>query len=190
MVRAVCSGIHREAGNHYLWFFTLTCYRQLSKFMTGTDLEKAQAINGGLDFLLSPSKNEARTLYAKEALMLRQSLSLCSSIVGESHRIESAYFETVRVLLSRFTNKGSEGKLSLAEINEKINELLKQSVKADGVINLFSDIKEEFSLFDEKFLAEIAKMKQKNMAVELLKKLIGENDYLSIKTNFDNNIVM
>ena len=151
--------------------------------MTGTDLEKAQAINGGLDFLLSPSKNEDRTLYAKEALILRQSLSLCSSIVGESHRIESAYFETVRVLLSRFTNKGGDDKLSLPEINARINELLKQSVKSDGVINLFSDIKEEFSLFDEKFLAEVAKMKQKNMAVELLKKLIGEQVVIYKRTN-------
>lgn len=41
-------------------------------------------------------------------------------------------------------------------------------------INLFSDIKEEFSLFDPKFLQEVANMKEKNLAVELLKKLIAE----------------
>ena len=179
--------INKEAYKKFLEKFSV-CRDLLhgydySKFMTGTDLEKAQAINGGLDFLLSPSKNEDRTLYAKEALILKQSLSLCSSIVGESHRIESAYFETVRVLLSRFTNKGGDDKLSLPEINARINELLKQSVKSDGVINLFSDIKEEFSLFDEKFLAEVAKMKQKNMAVELLKKLIGEQVVIYKRTN-------
>jgi type I restriction enzyme R subunit len=35
-------------------------------------------------------------------------------------------------------------------------------------------VKEEFSLFDPKFLEEISKMKEKNLAVELLKKLIAE----------------
>ena len=46
--------------------------------------------------------------------------------------------------------------------------------KSEGVINLFSDVSEEFSLFDPKFLEEISKMKEKNLAVELLKKLIAE----------------
>ena len=59
-------------------------------------------------------------------------------------------------------------------MNARINELLKQSIKSDGVINLFSDVNSEFSLFDPKFLEEISKMKEKNLAVELLKKLIAE----------------
>lgn len=74
----------------------------------------------------------------------------------------------------RLMNKGGEHKISLPEMNARINELLKQSIKSDGVINLFSDVKEEFSLFDPKFLEEISKMKEKNLAVELLKKLIAE----------------
>ena len=49
----------------------------------------------------------------------------------------------------------------IRENPEKINELLKQSIKSDGVINLFQDVKEEFSLFDPKFLDEISKMKEK-----------------------------
>lgn len=58
-------------------------------------------------------------------------------------------------------NNGNGQKLSLPDINERINELLKQSIKSDGVINLFSSIKEEFSLFDPKFLEDVAKMKEK-----------------------------
>lgn len=68
-------------------------------------------------------------------------------------------------------------------MNERINELLRQSIKSDGVINLFSDIKEEFSLFDPKFLEEISKMKEKNLAVELLKKLIAEQISIYRRTN-------
>ena len=46
-------------------------------------------------------------------------------------------------------------------MNARINELLKASVQSEGVINLFSDINREFSLFDPKFLEEISKMKEK-----------------------------
>ena len=47
----------------------------------------------------------------------------------------------------------------------------------------FSDIKEEFSLFDPKFLEEVANMKEKNLAVELLKKLIAEQVSVYRRTN-------
>ena len=60
---------------------------------------------------------------------------------------------------------------------------MKQSIKSDGVINLFSDVHEEFSLFDPKFLEEISKMKEKNLAVELLKKLIAEQVQIYRRTN-------
>ena len=115
--------------------------------------------------------------------MLHQSLSLCSSIVKEEKRIEAAFMEAVRVLTLRLTNAGEGKKISLKEMNERINELLKQSIKSDGVINLFSDVKKEFSLFDPKFLEEISKMKQKNLALELLKKLIAEQISVYRKTN-------
>lgn len=105
------------------------------------------------------------------------------SMVDEKMRYEAAFFEAVRVLVLRLTNNGVGKKLSLPEINGRINELLKQSIKSDGVINLFSDVKEEFPLFDPKFLQEVANMKEKNLAVELLKKLIAEQVSVYRRTN-------
>lgn len=115
--------------------------------------------------------------------MLHQALSLCSSLVCEEDRFEAAFFESVRVLVLRLENNGEGKKISLPEMNARINELLKQSIKSEGVINLFSDIKEEFSLFDSKFLQEVANMKEKNLAVELLKKLIAEQVSIYRRTN-------
>jgi len=86
-------------------------------------------------------------------------------------------------MANRILVDGGKSKLSLKEMNDRINELLKQSIKSDGVINLFEDVKQEFSLFDPKFLEEIANMKQKNLAVELLKKLIAEQVVLYRRTN-------
>ena len=154
-----------------------------SKFMKGTDLERAKTISGAVNFIIAREKQEEKDTFIKEALMLHQALSLCSSLVDEAMRFEAAFFESVRVLVLRLTNTGIGKKISLPEMNTRINELLKQSIKSDGVINLFSDVKEEFSLFDPKFLEEISKMKEKNLAVELLKKLIAEQVHIYKRTN-------
>lgn len=154
-----------------------------SKFVNGTDLERSKAISGGVNFILAVDKEEDRTEFLKEALLLRQSLSLCSSLVEESYRVEAAFYEAVRVVVMRLMNQGQGKKISLPEMNARINELLKSSIKSDGVINLFSDVSQSFSLFDPKFLEEIAKMKEKNLAVELLKKLIAEQVHIYRRTN-------
>lgn len=145
-----------------------------SAFTSGTDLERARTISGAVNFIISPNMKEEQEEFLKESLMLHQALSLCSSLVEESLRFEAAFFESIRVLVMRLTNQGNGKKVSLPEMNARVNELLKQSIKSDGVINLFSDVKQEFSLFDPKFLEEVSMMKEKNLAVELLKKLIAE----------------
>lgn len=154
-----------------------------SKFMDGSDLERAKTISGAVNFIFDVEKQEEKNAFLKEALMLRQALSLCSSIVEEKSRMEAAFFESVRVLINRLTDTGAGKKIPLSDMNARINELLKHSIKSEGVINLFSDIKEEFSIFDSNFLEEVSKMKEKNLAVELLKKLIAEQVSVYRRTN-------
>ena len=154
-----------------------------SKFKIGSNLERAKAISGAVNFIMGREKVDDKNSFVKESLMLHQALSLCSSLVDEGDRIEAAFFEAVRVLVLRLTNAGTDKKISLPEMNARINELLKQSIKSDGVINLFSDVREEFSIFDSKFLEEVANMKEKNLAVEILKKLIAEQVSIYRKTN-------
>lgn len=154
-----------------------------SKFKSGTGLERAKTISGAVNFIMDREKIDEKDSFVKEALMLHQALSLCSSLVDEDDRFEAAFFESIRVLVLRLANTGVGKKISLPEMNARINELLKHSIKSDGVINLFSDIKEEFSLFDPKFLEEVANMKEKNLAVELLKKLIADQVSVYRRTN-------
>lgn len=154
-----------------------------SNFARGSNLDRAKTISGAVNFIIAREKKQQKDTFIKEALLLHQALSLCSSLVSEELRIEAAFMEAVRVLVLRLTSIGINKKISLPEMNARINELLKQSIKSDGVINLFSDLKEEFSLFDPKFLEEISKMKEKNLAVELLKKLIAEQISIYRKTN-------
>jgi len=162
-----------------------------AKFMTGSDLDKAKTISGGVNFILGksvaehdlPDNEKTQNVYIKEALLLRQALSLCGSLVDEKTRFEAAFFESVRTMIVRLMSGGTGKKFTLPEVNERINELLKHSIKSEGVINLFSDVQSEFSLFDPKFLEEVANMKEKNLAVELLKKLIAEQVSIYRRTN-------
>ncbi|MDO4327626.1 MAG: type I restriction endonuclease subunit R [bacterium] len=160
-------------------------------FLSGTDLQKAKTISGGVNFLLGknvaeytlPENEKTQNIYIKEALLLKQALSLCASLVDEKVRLEAAFFEAVRITIVRLSAGGVGKKFSLLQINERISELLKHSVKSEGVISLLSDVQTEISLFDPKFLEEISHMKEKNLAVELLKKLIAEQVAVYRRTN-------
>ena len=145
-----------------------------SKFTTGTELERAKVLSGAVNFIVDVNKGKEKEAFEKEALLLRQALSLCASLAKAEERFEAAFFEAVRVMVVRLTNQGHGRTMSLPELNKRINDLLKSSIKSEGVLNLFSDVKDEFSLFDPKFLDEISKLKERNLAVELLKKLISE----------------
>lgn len=157
-----------------------------SGFMGGTPLEMARCISGGANFVLDVKRPELKEQFLKEALLLKQSHSLCSSMTNEEQRREAAFIEAVRSTVVKVTTGGTGGKpLSLREINAQINELLKASIQSEGVINLFEsqDVGERFSLFDPNVLEEIAKMKEKNIVVELLKKLMAEQIAIYRRTN-------
>lgn len=152
-------------------------------FLNGSNLARSKAISGAVNFIFAVNKKEDRETFLKEALMLKQALSLCSSCATEKERIEAAFFEAVRVMVGRLMNQGGGKKISLLKMNARINELLKASIKSEGVLNLFQDAGKDFSLFNPKFLTEISKMKEKNLAVELLKKLIADQVSVYRRTN-------
>ena len=142
-----------------------------SKFKDSSDLKRAELIKGGTNFLLSKDMQDKKTDYMKHATLLHQSITLCRSLLNESQRWESAFFETVRVMILRLSGKG---KITKKEIDERIRELLKQSVKSEGVINLFQDAGKEFSLNDPAFLEELTKMKEKNISIQILENLLKD----------------
>lgn len=157
-----------------------------SGFMNGTALIMAKLIADGANFVLEPSGKERKELFLKEAMLAKQAMSLCSSLTTSKERREAAYFEAVRATVIKLTFGGDGRKpLSLKEINAQINELLKASIQSNGVISLFDSrtVGDNFSLFDPKVLAEIARMKQQNIAIEVLRKLLAEQVSLYQRTN-------
>jgi type I restriction enzyme R subunit len=152
-----------------------------SEFLTTeSDLKRAQLITGGVNFLQDVTRVSNKESFVKEAQMMRQAYSLAKSIAPAEERREEAFFEAVRSVIVKIERPGH---LSLQEINAQIDELLKQSVQSKGVLNLFTDVDAEFNLFDTAFMNEIAQMPEKNLSVELLKKLIAEQVVVYRRTN-------
>ena len=149
-------------------------------FYEGSDPERAKLIKGGVNFLLAPDKADRLKDYIKESQLLHNALTLCRSLIPQREKQEVAFMDAVRVLLTRFSQQGTT--ITKHEINERIARLIEQSIQSTGVINLFEG-QREFSLFDEGFLAELKKMKEKNLAVQLLEKLLKERIRKYERTN-------
>lgn len=149
-------------------------YRQL--IFTDKKAELASAIAEGVDWLLEPKRRDDAEEFLKQCQLMNQALSLCKSLVSHEDQHEAAYLSVLRVQVLRLTGRrsGGSGGMTYAEFNKQVTEILQQTVHADGVLNLFDNQDVEISLFDEAFLAEVANMKEKNVAVESLKRLIKE----------------
>ena len=149
-------------------------------FFDDDNVKKASAITGGVNFFSAPSKVTQKKDFIEHSSQLHNATTLCRSLLTTKQKTEVCYMDAVRVMLVKLSKKG---KITKHEINERIGELLRQSIKSDGVINLFGDRQLEFSLFDEAFMQEVHNMKEKNLAVELLTKLLKEKIVTSKKTN-------
>ena len=130
--------------------------------------------------MLAPNKTDKQKDYIKESQLLHNALTLCRSLITQHEKQEVALMDAIRVLLLRFTQ--NHGPVTKQEINERIAALIEQSIQSTGVINLF-ETKREFSLFDEGFIEELRKMKEKNLAVQLLEKLVKERIRQYERTN-------
>lgn len=155
-----------------------------SAFAECSNLQRANLIKGGVNVLLDPENiiktttetatefAAAQKVFLDESKRLAQATTLCRSLLSPAEKFEEAYFEAVRTLLIRLT---SNKKITRKIIDERITQLLKVAVKADGVIEILNTKDTEFNLFDEKFLKEVSEMKEKNFAVELLKRLLEQH---------------
>ncbi len=166
-----------------------------SLFYDGTNDQRARTITGGVNFILGKDLKDPKDLNAlkahntlkaptalktfiAESQLLHNAETLCRSLLTRQEKLEVAFMDAVRVMLSRFTQKG---RVSKREINERIATLLQQSIQSAGVINLFEG--REFSLLDEGFMEEVRKMKEKNIAIQLLEKLMKERIRKFERTN-------
>jgi len=95
------------------------------------------------------------------------------------------FFKAVRSWLIKRTSIRSRAGVEV-ELESTIKELLSKSIAAEGIIDVFAlkeKEKADISILDEKFLEEVRKIKYKNLAIEVLKKLLNDEINLRMRKN-------
>ncbi len=158
-----------------------------SKYMGNSQVERMRTIVGGMDFILG-KKEEDQKEFKKTALELGKAHSLCAATEkGKEKALEVSYFKAVKASLVKLKEK-EETPLSKREVEARLHQMMERSIMSEDVIDVFDAMgikRPEISILSEEFLKEVQEMKQKNLAVEMLKKLLEGN----IKTMEKRNLV-
>lgn len=95
---------------------------------------------------------------------------------------EVAFFQAVKARLAKFEGSGEGGK-SDVELESAIRQIIDKAVVSEGVIDVFDSAgikKPDISILSDEFMEEVRGMEQKNLSIELLKKLL--NDEIKART--------
>lgn len=156
-----------------------------SKYMSDSPKERINAVVGGMNFILGLEQDEQKE-FKQTCVELAKAHSLCAATdEGKKLNVEVSYFKAVKASLMKLTAKGTVKK-SKKEIESRVNQMLEKSIISEEVVDVFDALnlkQPEVSILSEEFLAEVKGITHKNLAVEMLKKLLEGNLKLMEKKN-------
>ena len=156
-----------------------------SAYMGTSQVQRIRSITGGMDFVLGLDEEDQKE-FKKIAVELSKAHSLCAATeIGKSKALEVSYFKAVKASLVKLGEKDGP-KLSKREIDARINQMLERSIISEEVIDVFDAMgikRPEVSILSDEFLEEVREIKHKNLAVEMLKKLLEGNIKAVERTN-------
>jgi len=153
-----------------------------SKFFTGTAQEKLGVLPLAQEHILQQDDGKTRLLQAVRELSLAFALAVPDER-ALAIRDDVSFFQAVRAALVKST---VEGERATEDIDQAIRQILSRAVASDEVIDIFSAAglkKPEISILSDAFLAEVRGMPQKNLAIELLRKLLNDELKMWMKKN-------
>lgn len=152
-----------------------------SSFFGDSDMGRLKVIADGVDYALSFEEEEAKE-FIKEATALSQAETLCRSLLDDKVKKEIEYFKCVKAGLCKI---GGKGKVTSNEINARIIKMLEQAIEQDGLVNIFEQAGKknpEISLLSDEYMAQVRRMKHKNIAAEMLRNLLEDNIKIFART--------
>ncbi len=154
-----------------------------SRFQTAGNSEKYQLINRGANFILGTEERLKR--FQKCASDIKRLYSITSGVIENDDRAEILYIIAVRSFINKLTRP--EGKFDINQINQDVAEMLQQAIIDDELIQV-GEIKhgKNLSLLNDQIVQKLANMEQKNIAAEILKKVLKN----SIKQIATSNVVL
>lgn len=145
-----------------------------SAFFGDSDSDRLSVIADGVNFALEFEEDEKKE-YIREATALSQAETLCRSLLDVQTKREIEFFKSVKAGLCKC---GGRGGITSNEINARIMAMLEQAIEQDGVYNIFAQAGEknpEISILSDEYMEQIRRMKHKNIAAEMLRKLLEDN---------------
>ena len=157
-----------------------------SGFLTGGHKTLAGAANHVLG-KKSDKERDGKKRFADHALAMSHAFSLCCTLPeAKAHRDEVAFMQAVKVILTK--REASAQRRTDEERDFAIRQIISSAVVSGEVVDIFAAVgldKPNIGLLDDDFLAQVNNLPEKNLAVELLERLLqGE-----IKSRFASNVV-
>ncbi|MCK4271368.1 type I restriction endonuclease subunit R, partial [bacterium] len=143
-----------------------------SSWLTGKPEEKMAILPAAQEHILSQEEGKERLLHTVHELSL--AFALCVSH-EEALRIRDdvAFFQAVRAVLA----KRAPSKIKAEEeLDFAVRQIVSRAVASEGVVDIFAAAgleKPDISILSDEFLAEVRGMPQRNLAVEVLRKLLN-----------------
>ena len=160
-----------------------------SGFLTGGHKALAGAANHvlGIRSANKDSQQDGKRRFADAAVAMGQAFSLCCTLdEAKALREEVAFFQAVKVILTK--RDVTAQKKTDVERDAAIRQIISQAVVSERVVDIFDAVgldKPNIGLLDDEFLAQVKNLPERNLAVELLERLLeGE-----IKAKFATNVV-
>jgi type I restriction enzyme R subunit len=159
-----------------------------SKWTTGKPTEKLSVLPAAQEFILAQGAKEKKPDEHKQGFLravteLSQAFALA---VPHAKAIEIrddvGFFQAVRAAIAKNEISGKEK--SPGDIDAAIRQIISRAVASDEVVDIFAAAglkKPDISILSDDFLAEVRGMPQKNLAVELLRKLLNNEIKLRSK---------
>jgi type I restriction enzyme R subunit len=158
-----------------------------SKFFTGKPSEKMQAIVETMDFIIG-LREDRKNDYIKLVTEMARAFSLCATTdAAENLNLEVGFHKAVKASLVKMLSDDSKRKTT-SQLDSELNQLLSKAISSNEVVDILGSVglsKPNIAILSDEFLEEVKGMKQKNLAVELLNRLLKGN----IKTFSRRNLV-
>ena len=159
-----------------------------SKFNSDKKSERYYTISNTMDYVIGLGEDE-RQRFIKTVTELGKAFALCATeSTAQELNDEIAFFKAVKAGLVKLLQPPKEGKTrkTPAEVEAEINQLVSQSVVTEDVIDVYQTLgleQPDLSILSDDFLKDVEGLKQKNVAVELLNRLLKGQVKSLMKTN-------
>jgi len=145
------------------------------KFFTLTPEEKLKFIPVIVDYIFSQENGEQSFVENTQNLLKAFAISIPHE-KAMAIRDDVALFQAIKARLVKISDRNEGGKTN-EEMETAIRQIISETITTDNVIDIFDAAglkKPDIAILDEQFLQELKDMPQKNLAVELLKKLLKD----------------